>query len=91
MSEPREITAIDHVNQHMLNAFKSHVESGNVKVFDYKEEDSGEWDDKGNELIVEEFILDYKHEDDLPTQDVIIGDKEKQEEPQQAPSEPTEE
>jgi hypothetical protein len=44
---PREITAVDHVNKHMLSAFKSHIETGKIKTFEVQEEDNGEWDDKG--------------------------------------------
>jgi len=73
-----EITAVDHVNQHMLSVFKQHFDSGNVKIFEEHttEADNDPWDD------------DYNYADDIPTQQVIMAEKdieckEQEQQPQQ--------
>jgi hypothetical protein len=52
MAEQKDLTAVDHVNNKMLHAFKAHLEKGQVPVYDEKkDEDEDEWDDKGLKWI----------------------------------------
>eukprot|EP01114_Cavostelium_apophysatum_P013088 TRINITY_DN3092_c0_g1_i4.p1 TRINITY_DN3092_c0_g1~~TRINITY_DN3092_c0_g1_i4.p1 ORF type:complete len:121 (+),score=17.77 TRINITY_DN3092_c0_g1_i4:36-365(+) len=59
-----EITQVDRINHHMLNAFKNHIESGRVQTFQSNEDGGDEdWDDSN-----------YKH-DDTPSYGTVSEDK----------------
>lgn len=55
MSE--ELTATDHINKKMLSIFKSHIENGNVKLMEDKENSNGvdpsEWEDEKGSIYLE--------------------------------------
>lgn len=73
MADQKDLTAVDHVNNKMLQAFKSHLETGKVKIYEEQKDDNDdEWDDTGAIIIeIYSFFADYTNES-LPTQDAQI-------------------